>query len=357
MKRRTFIGHLAAASLAAALPDPTTDLKRAAARAGLLSGTCVSRRELTDSAFTPILAEQASTVVCENEMKWGLIHPQPGVFDFSGGDALMQFAEAHGQKLRGHNLCWHEQLPSWFGSTATPANTEELLRLHIATVAGHYKGRVQSWDVVNEAIQVKDKQPGGYRDSIWYRNLGPRFIEVAFRAAADADPHAILTYNDYDIEQTGDEYQAKRDAVVAMLRSLRDKDVPVQAIGLQSHLTARTEPERWDQLHRFIQQIEELGLQVFVTELDVNDQALPTDVAARDAAVARLYAEYLTNVLQHKSVRAVLTWGLTDRDSWLIHYRPRKDGQSPRPLPFDSDLKPKPAYFAMLNAFQNAPPR
>lgn len=357
MTRRTFLALAAAASAVSALPAYETTLREAARGNGLFLGTAVSRRQLLEPAFRDLIAHQADIVVCENDMKWGPIHPQPGVYDFTGGDLLMKFAEAQDIALRGHNLCWYEQLPAWFPSFATPANTEELLRLHIATVVGHYKGRVQSWDAVNEAIQVSEKQRGGYRDSIWYRNLGPRYIEIAFRAAAEMDPHAVLTYNDYDLEQDSEAFEAKRAAVLAMLRSLKDKGVPVQALGLQSHLKAGGPAETWEPLNRFLGEIEKLGLQVYVTELDVNDETLPGDQTERDAAVAGMYRSYLSNVLQHKSVRAVLTWGMSDRDTWLNGFKRRKDGLPQRPLPFDASLQPTPVYFAMLEAIRNAPSR
>ncbi len=350
-----FLQMLASASVAGAAPPPHS-LRAVAGDKGLLAGTCVSRRELGDDTFKEVLARECSIVVCENDMKWANIHPRPAVYDFAGGDLLMNFAEAHGQKLRGHNLCWHQQTPTWLDSTLTPQNAEGILRLHIATVAGHYKGRIHSWDVVNEAINVGDN-PAGYRNSIWYQNLGPRYLEIAFRAAADADPHAILTYNDYDLEQDGEPYKAKRAAALTLLRSLRDKNVPLQALGLQAHLKAGATPDNWQELHAFLRQVEQLDLQVFITELDVNDRELPGDVAERDQAVATLYFDFLSNVLQHNSVRAILTWGLTDRDTWLTGFERRKDGLPQRPLPFDPDLQPAPAYTSLLRVIGQAPAR
>jgi endo-1,4-beta-xylanase len=240
----------------------------------MLFGTCASRAELGRPQFTEVLGREAGVVVCENDMKWANIHPGVNQYDFTGGDLLMNFAAEHGQIMRGHNLCWHQQLPKWFEPATTPNNVEELLRLHIATVAGHYKGRLHSWDVVNEAIQIKDSMDQGFRNSAWFKLAGRRYIEVAFRAAAEADAHAVLTYNDYDIEQDGPEYDAKRAAVLGLLRWLRDRNAPIQALGLQSHLKTRATPDRWDGLHAFIGEVEELGVTTFVTELDVDDGAL-----------------------------------------------------------------------------------
>ena len=325
--------------------------------ANLLVGSAVSYRELQDVAFTALLAEQANIVVPENEMKWAVIHPEPDRFDFTRGDASVSFAKEHGQKVRGHNLCWHEQLPKWFAGYASPQNAADLLRQHIAEVAGHYRGQIQSWDVVNEAINVDDGRPDGLRNSPWLKLVGPDYIVIAFRAARQADPRAILTYNDYGIEQDGPKFDAKRKAVLGMVTALLDQNAPVQAVGLQSHLKAGTKPMNWTALHAFMNAIEKLGLQIFVTELDVDDSDVPGNVNEHDAVVANVYGDYLRNVLQHKSVKAVLTWGLTDRDTWLNSPGLRGNGPLRRPLPFDSDLKPKPAFYAILDAISGAEAR
>jgi endo-1,4-beta-xylanase len=263
----------------------------------------------------------------------------------------------HGQKVRGHNLCWHNQMPSWFAQVATPQNAADLLRRHIDTVAGHFAGHIQSWDVVNEAVHVEDGRPDGLRTSKWLQLLGPDYIGIAYRAASKADPKALLTYNDYDIEQDGIKFDQKRAAVLRLLTSMRDQKIPIQAVGLQSHLHASTKLPDWTALHEFITAVEKLDLQVFVTELDVNDSDLGPDIEQRDHAVAELYRDYLNNVLQHRSVKAVLTWGLTDRDSWLNGFSRRHDQRPQRPLPFDSDLKPKPAFYAMVDAISAASSR
>jgi endo-1,4-beta-xylanase len=330
-------------------------LRDTAQRKHLLAGSAVSYRELQQPAFTELLADQASIVVPENEMKWQLIHPEPDRFDFARADALLSFALQHGQKLRGHNLCWHNQMPSWFAQLATPANAGDLLRRHIAEVAGHFAGHIHSWDVVNEAVKVEDGRPDGLRNSQWLQLLGPDYIGIAYRAASQIDPKALLTYNDYDLEQDGAKSDEKRKAVLRLLRSMRDQKIPIQALGLQSHLRAGAKLPSWAGLHQFIEALEKLNFDVFVTELDVNDSELTGNVQERDEAVAKVYRNYLTNVLQHPSVKAVLTWGLTDRDSWLNSPGRRHEGQVLRPLPFDAELKPKPAFYAMVKAISAAP--
>jgi endo-1,4-beta-xylanase len=329
-------------------------LREIAAKRGLLVGSAVSYAELQRPEFTRLLAEQASIVVSENDMKWARLHPAPEQFDFARADALLAFAKEHRQKLRGHNLCWHNQLPSWFHRVATPENAADLLRGHIAAVARHFAGNIQSWDVVNEAVAVEDGRPDGLRNSPWLRLLGPQYIEMAFRAAAKADPNALLTYNDYDLEEDTPQHERKRQAVLQLLTSLLERGAPLQALGIQSHLRAHSGTYEWAGLHRFLHEVERLGLQVFVTELDVDDTELPADMNERDRGVGDLYRDYLTNVLQHRSVKAVLTWGLTDADTWLNSFKPRKDGLPQRPLPFDANLKPTPAFAAMRDVLSTS---
>jgi endo-1,4-beta-xylanase len=363
MRRRDFANTLFTSALVAPMSwsaeDDSLRLRDLAAQRGLLVGSAASYVELQRPDFASLLGAEASIVVSENDMKWRRIHPEPDRYDFRWGDALVAFATANGQKVRGHNLCWHEYNPAWLQRVATRQNAADLLRAHIASVAGHYAGRIHSWDVVNEAIHVQDGRADGLRKSIWLDLIGPEYIEIAFRAARAADSNVLLTYNDYDLEQDTPEHERKRQAVLQLLGRLRDRQAPVQALGLQSHLKAGA-GSGWSALHRFLEQVDGIGLQVLVTELDVNDRALPADVAERDRAVAGLYRDYLTNVLQHRSVKAVLTWGLTDPDSWLNRSMKGADAlpeRLQRPLPFDAKLQPTPAFFAMRDAIAAAPKR
>ena len=168
---------------------------------GLLAGAAVNVRLLaSDPTYARILADQYSILVAENSMKWQTLRPAPDKFSFEEGDALVAFAERNQIKVRGHNLVWHEALPGWFPSTVTKENAGQFLTDHIMTVGGHYAGRMHSWDVVNEAVLPKDGRPDGLRNSAWMQLLGPDYIEIAFRTARQADPHALLTYNEYGVE-------------------------------------------------------------------------------------------------------------------------------------------------------------
>jgi endo-1,4-beta-xylanase len=309
-----------------------------------------------DAAYAAVIRQQCRILVAENAMKWAALRPSADAFQFDEADALLAFAETNGMKLRGHNLAWHQYNPAWLEATATPANARELLVKHIETVVGRYAGRMHSWDVVNQAIDigngVGEGRADGLRNSLWLRTVGEEYIELAFRTAREADPQALLTYNDYGIEAETPEAERKRLAVLELLRRMVARKVPLDAMGVQSHIAdmnaAGTAPGAG--LMRFLAAVRELGLEVFITELDVNDRA-GGPIALRDTVVAEAYRQYLGLVLTQPAVRAVLTWGITDKYTWLGSEGPRDDGLPKRPLPFDADYRATPAFFAMREAF------
>ena len=333
-------------------------LKAQAAAHGLLAGFAWNVGQLRASEpYRRLIVEQSSIAVAENAMKWGPLRPSPGDYFFDDADFLVQFAETNRIKLRGHNLCWHEQLPKWFDAMATPTNARSLLTEHIRTVAGRYAGRLHSWDVVNEAVEPKDGRPDGLRNSPWLKLIGESYLELAFRTAREADPSALLTYNDYDIEDEGEYAAAKRAAVLLLLRRLKQRNVPIDAMGIQSHISAGLDHRYGASLRQFIRSCREMDLEVFVTEIDVDDRELPRDIALRDEGVAKTYQDYLGSVLQEPNVRAVLAWGVDDPHSWLNSRKPRKDGASQRPLLFDGTFKQTAPFAAMVRSFSQARPR
>lgn len=342
--------HKHAASPRLIQVDGPLSLRAHAAEHAFLVGCAVIPEKLdAEQAYTDTIARQASIIVAENAMKWAALRPAPDKFDFHAADDLVVFALSHEQKIRGHNLCWHEALPSWFASTVTRQNAQHILVRHIETVAGRYAGKIHSWDVVNEAIDIKDGRADGLRNSPWLELVGPEYLEIAFRAARRADPHALLAYNDYGIELDTPEQIDKRAQVMMLARRLRARGVPINAVGVQSHLTAG-DPMPGAGLQRFVRELHQMGLQVFITEMDVNDANIEGSAAECDAAVAQVYRSYLDMMLAEPNVTAALTWGITDRYTWLTLSKPRADGQPQRPLPFDPDYQPAPAYFAMRDA-------
>ena len=360
MQRRSFMQLSLAALAASAVPRAAKaaaadSLREIANVKGLFVGTAVSFSQLNRPEFAALLADQCSILVSENDMKWRATQPEQNRYDFAHADAFMNFAESKKIRARGHNLCWHEHNPDWLDSTATPQNAVALLQQHITTVAGRYKGRIHSWDVVNEAIRPDHHNHNDMVNSVWLKNIGEDYIEIAFRAAAAADPSALLTYNDYGIETDAPDQEKKRDAILSLLHRLRKKNVPLHAMGIQSHLRAHDDQQNWNGLSKFLKDLEKLNLQIFLTELDVDDSLLPGDVPDRDRLIAELYRSYLDAALRNNSVKAVLTWGFSDADTWLNGFRPRKDGLRQRPLPFDADLHPKPAFQSMRDAISNHP--
>jgi endo-1,4-beta-xylanase len=336
-------------------------LKAHAATRGLLTGCAVNANLLReDEGFRRLLAEQYNILVPENCLKWNMLRPTAETYSFADADSLVAFAEAHKMKVRGHNLVWHEALPGWFAGTINKDNAQKFLVDHIHTVGGRYKGKIHSWDVVNEAIWIPDGRPDGLRSSSpWFEMLGPGYIDLAFRTAREADPTAPLTYNDYSIEY--EEEGKKRAAVLALLRRMKAQKVPLDALGIQSHLHAVSKDGFNRSVRELIDGAKALGLQVFITELDVNDDAVATaDMAERDKIVAGVYRRYLTAALDGPKVRAVLSWGASDKNTWLNNgtkFRKQHPERLQRPLPFDPSYAPAPAFFAMRESFDEAKKR
>jgi endo-1,4-beta-xylanase len=330
-------------------------LKAHAAAHGLLTGAAVAIPLLrSDSVYAQILVDQYSIVVAENAMKWQALRPAPDRFSFGDADELVAFAERNHIKVRGHNLCWHEALPGWFADTVTKDNARQFLTDHIMTVAGHFKGKLHSWDVVNEAIAVKDGRPDGLRKSPWLEFLGSEYLDIAFQTARQADPNALLTYNEYGIEYDNEEEGKKRAFTLQLLQRMKAANVPLDAVGIQSHIRAGGRATVGNGIREFIASARQLGLQVFITELDVNDDALPyDDVPQCDKAIAAVYYDYLSTVLANPAVTAVLTWGVSDRNTWLNNPARKKEhpNRGQRPLPFDENYRPAPAFFAMRDSF------
>ena len=336
---------------------PATGLAEAAslgahaAARGLLFGFAVNTRMLaSDARYAQIVREQATILVAENAMKFWAMRPSENVYKFEEADALVAFGDENKIKVRGHNLMWH-QMPQWFERGATAESARRILVEHIERVVARYAGRVHSWDVVNEGIQISDGRADGLRASQWLKLVGDDYIELAFRTARAADPQALLTYNEYGIEAEGAESEQKRQAVLMLLRRLKARNVPVDALGIQSHISAGGRAAYGAGLKRMIAEAEGLGLQVFLTEMDMNDSALPRDVAVRDRETAAVAGRYLDAALSERAVKAVLMWGVNDPQTWLNGAKyARADHLPQRPLLFDEQFGAKPAYFAVRDA-------
>lgn len=332
-------------------------LRDRAAVKGLIYGAATASSTLfQNSKFANRFAQECAILVPENELKWGVLRPGPDRFDFTQGDRLAEFARAHNMLFRGHTLVWHKNLPRWFNNTVNRKNAEQVLINHIKTVAGHYAGKMHSWDVVNEALEVSHGRSDGLRKSPWLKFLGPEYIDIAFRTAAEADPQALLVYNDFQFETDKPGNEARRTKVLRLLERLKSSGVPIHALGIQSHLGASRTGFTGKKLKGFLRDVASLDLKILVTEMDITDKQL-LNVAVRDRSIATVYEDYLAVVLDEPATIAVLTWGISDRYTWLSTFEPRKDGTPVRPLPLDAQLQRKLAWNAIARAFDKAPMR
>lgn len=294
-----------------------------------------------DPLYREALKRHCDVIVPMNDLKWEALRHDRATFDFSGADELVGFARKNGQALRGHALLWGEALPPWAKAMTSRAEAERELVRHIEVVVDRYKGKIATWDVVNEVIKLVPTPAESYRDTVWQRLLGPEHIEIAFRTAAAVDPKARLVLNDFNFEQVHSSAPARHRAALDICRRLRDKGIPVHGIGMQAHLYAEKAIDV-DGLQAFMRDLAALDLDVEVTELDVIDWKLPADPALRDRTAANLVSTFLEAIVAVRQPKAVVTWGLSDRYSWIHETFPRKDSARARPLPLDANYKPKP---------------
>jgi len=366
----TVFGHNLAIGVAGASPAPARSeagvvaqrnvdaLAVHAGNKGLIYGAAVVPDVNTaagDADYAGCYAAEAGLLGSGNDYKWDHIHPLQDRFNFGPGDALAAMAQANGQLLRGHTLVWHNQVPAWVQATLSSDNGAQILADHISSVVGHYAGMMHSWDVVNEVVNVPDGRPDGLRKTLWLDALGPGYIALAFQTAAAADPLALLTYNDYGLEYNDGASQRKRAAALNLLQGLIGRGVPVQALGVQGHLNAGRTDFDANGFVSFLNDVSALGLKIFVTELDASDKSLPADITQRDAGVAIAYRDFLAAALSVPATSLIMTWGISDRQTWLSTQSPRPDGLPVRPLPMDANLARKPAWTEMAHAFDNAP--
>src|SRR5215472_4359028 len=343
----------------------TLALCKLAAQKGLLYGTTISASQITgDPPFVDLVRQEAGLVVAENEMKWQVMNRgAAGDDDYGPADTIANFAAANNLVLRGHNLLWYHRTPNWYFDLTDRQQQLEAVAAHIRQLAGRYRGRIHSWDVVNEPIEPKDGRTDGLRTAVFLETLGPEYLDLAYHTARETDPKARLVVNEYDIELDAPEQEARRIALLHLLERMRRAGTPVDAVGVQAHLTAVGGPPFSAQvLRRFFAEIAKLELTIEITELDVTDEQAPADVEVRDRLVADTYRRFLDAALDEPAVKMVVTWGVSDRHSWIVRRETyqtkwRADDAASRPLPFDADLERKPAFDAMASAFAHARPR
>jgi len=360
---------LIVANAAAAAHAPTS--LKAAFKGDFAVGAAINAAQITgrDARGDAIIVSQFNSISPENALKWESVHPQPDKYDFTLADQYVAFGKKNRMFIVGHNLVWHNQAPAWVfhdanGNLLTRDALLARMRDHIHTVVGRYKGQIQSWDVVNEALN----EDGTMRQSLWFKIIGDDYIEKAFQYAHEADPQALLTYNDYNLEN-----EAKRNGAIALVKKLQAKGIPIAMIGLQNHdnLTWPTADEEDATISAF----EALGLKVAISELDINvlpsagrqptadvtlsieqnniheNRALnPYADGLPDSVQQQLavrYADLFRVFLKHRgTITRVTFWNVTDGDSWLNNWPMR--GRINYPLLFDRNGQPKPAFDAVI---------
>lgn len=336
-------------------------LKKRATAKGLIYGAESAYEALsTDKEFAAAIRRECNMLMNAG-LKWYIgskpLRPSPENFDFSAGDWIADFTKKYNLLLRGHTLVYHINLPPWFEETVNQHNAMQFLTKHVDTVAGHFAGRMHSWDVVNEAVEPGSGRDDGLQKTCWLEMLGPDYIEIAFRTAANADPKAMLAYNENALEYDTPYQDSKRTATLKLLERLKSRGTPVHALGIQAHMGAHEKNFNPKKFRAFLQDVADLGLKIMITEMDVGDAELPKDINIRDRAVAATYEDFLSVVLDERAVIEIITFGLSDRYTWLSDFAPRKDGLPLRPLPLDNQMKRKLAWNAIARAFDKAPRR
>ncbi len=362
METRRDVLALSAAALALGGAAPGTATLDGLARAkGLRFGTALGARSDKDPAYQALVARECGVIVPENELKLYAIRPEPEGLEFNGADRLAAFAREHGLLFRGHTLLWNrdEFAPKWLLAQGLGKAPERWLADYCRAVAGRYASQIQSWDVVNESI---DPKTGAMRDTVFTRALGPEAVEIAFHAAREAAPRAKLAYNDYMGWGAGD--AKHRAGVLRLLERLKARNVPIDTFGIQSHIGngdagnvidfPAADQREW---RRFVDEARGMGLDLILTEFDVNDTVLPADPVQRDAICAGVARDYLDLMFDYREVKQLLAWGLGDKYSWLRTWWPRPDKLAKRPTLYDAGLRPKPLREAVAAALRGAPER
>jgi endo-1,4-beta-xylanase len=375
--RRQTLAGIAALPLVAATgagaSAPSTGIGATARSTGRRFGTAVAwappgadAGSFNNPAYAAIVERECGVIVAENEMKWQALRPSPTEYRFEQFDAMVAWARSKNLDVRGHTLLWARPkwFPNWlndynFGS-APSAAAEKILTDHIRTVMRRYKDSISSWDVVNEAV---DPETSGLVETSLSKAMGgvEPVLDLAFHTARAEMPNAELVYNDYMSWEPGNEKH--RAGVLKLLEGFRKRNVPVDALGIQSHIEMFTldpatglGPRQEREWRKFVDEAVGMGYRLVITELDVKDNALPGDPVQRDAGVVAYLRAYMELMLSYPQLRDVLAWGMVDKYSWLQGFAPRKDGLPQRCCPYDSSFRAKPMRHELARLFGAAKP-
>jgi endo-1,4-beta-xylanase len=326
-------------------PPPTTTtpsglqaepLRDAARATGKLVGAAVKSGLLSDVRYGGVLGRHFNYLTAEYEMKWDAIERSRGHREFGAGDAIVAFGQARGMQIKGHALVWHGSVPGWVGALSA-ADLRMAFENHIRAVAEHFRGRVSAWDVVNEAVA---DDGSGLRDTVFRQKLGDRYIADAFRLARQADPEALLFYNDYG----GEGLNAKSDRIYSLVQGLRAQGVPIDGVGLQMHVSPAGRPSDAN-IAANMRRLASLGLSVTISEMDVRIRDVPGTPQMRLDVQKSVYRSIVGVCVAEPRCDGVTFWGFTDAHSWIDAQFGADD-----PLLFDDQYAVKPAYYGVLDA-------
>jgi endo-1,4-beta-xylanase len=322
---------------------PPATLREAALPTQRKVGVAVATWFMSDPRYSEVAGHEFDSLTAENEMKWYATEPSPGTFTFDAGDRLVDFAEKHQMRVRGHALVWHNQLAEWVKGLRGDELRKAMLR-HVRQTAARWKGRIAQWDVVNEAVD----DSGKLRANSPFTSLGPSYLADAFRAAHEADPAAELYYNDYDIEA----FDSKKTAgAYELVKGLKENGVPIHGIGFQMHVDPRNWPSS-EEMQRNFERFAALGLSIELTEIDVPVGEIPGSQAEKLAKQSEYARGVVRACLAVPACKGMTFWGLTDKHSWLssAEWGPMK-GRGPHlPLLFDETYQKKPVYDGVVLA-------
>jgi endo-1,4-beta-xylanase len=324
------------------VPERVSSLRAAAAARGLHIGAAALTTWISsEEAYRNTLGGEFNELTAENEMKWETIHPERNRYNFCPGDRLVSFAEANGMAVRGHVLVWHNQNPLWLTyGNFTREQLIQILKDHIFTVVGHYRGKILEWDVVNEAFDDR----GQLRNTIWSRGIGPEYIDMAFEWAHEADPGAKLFYNDYNTETVN----AQSNGIYQYVQGMLARGVPIDGVGFQYHTAPAWAPSA-EAVRQNFARFGALGLETNITELDVRLPHQPKSSSpiteAQYQQQADVYRHAMQACLESGSCKSFVVWGVSDLHSWV----PSAFQEYDDALLFDRSYQPKPAYTAILD--------
>ncbi|MCP4935817.1 MAG: endo-1,4-beta-xylanase [bacterium] len=328
-------------------------LASVAEKAGILFGASVSKEVFENPLYGDLYRSHAKILTTDVALKFDYIRWKEGEWDFSEADKLLDFARQNSQQLRGHTLVWNENAPQWLKRRPSREITL-IFEEHIDKVAGRYAGKLHSWDVVNEPFWPGHGKKHGYRTGPWFEAMGPSYVKQAFIRTSQVDPDTRLVLNEAHCERNDRVGKNIRKGLLRLVDELLDAGIALDAIGLQGHLQP-TKAYSDKVFTDFLWKLHERGLNIYISEFDIDDSSYPKSLRSRDQLVAKRTHQFLSSVLKVPSVKALICWQLSDRYSWYRQMALEDNPHTkrlPRPLPFDDKLRPKPAYTAMIRALK-----